>query len=116
MADDSLLAYVEFPSDDPERARRFWEGLLDVQFSARGDGEGEGWQTSGSAGIGLHSRGGGPGDRASLPWFRVDDMTAAADRVRTLGGEIIHAGEQFAVCRDSEGSPFGLAAAGTDPG
>ena len=36
----------------------------------------------------------------------------ALERVRELGGSIIHPGDQWAVCRDSEGSPFALAAAG----
>jgi len=27
-----------------------------------------------------------------------------------LGGSVIHPGERWAICRDSEGSPFGLAA------
>jgi hypothetical protein len=25
---DARLSRIEFPADDPERARRFWEGLL----------------------------------------------------------------------------------------
>jgi hypothetical protein len=29
--------------------------------------------------------------------------------VRALGGSVVHPGERWAVCRDSEGSPFGLA-------
>jgi hypothetical protein len=32
-------------------------------------------------------------------------------RVRELGGAIIHPDDRWAVCRDSEGSPFALAAA-----
>jgi predicted enzyme related to lactoylglutathione lyase len=40
----------------------------------------------------------------------VDDVEAALHRVHELGGEVIHPGARWAVCRDSEGSPFGLAA------
>jgi predicted enzyme related to lactoylglutathione lyase len=29
------LSLVEFPANDPERARRFWEGLLGVPFAER---------------------------------------------------------------------------------
>ena len=36
---------IEFPADDPARARRFWAGLLGVDLRAREPGEGEGWQT-----------------------------------------------------------------------
>jgi uncharacterized protein len=107
---DPLL--IEFPADDPDRARRFWEGLLGRELAARGPGEGEGWQTGGGGGVavGLHARGPGPGDRVSLPYFAVDDLPAALARVRELGGEVVHPGASWAVCRDSEGSPFGLGA------
>jgi len=69
------LSLVEFPADDPERARRFWEGLLGVPFAEREDGEGRGWQTrEGGVALGLHERGPGPGDRFSLPYFAVADV------------------------------------------
>jgi predicted enzyme related to lactoylglutathione lyase len=105
-----VLGLIEFPADDPERARRFWEGLLGVRLDARSGEEGTGWQTrSGSADLGVHERGRGPGDRVSLPYFDVADLGAAVQRVLDLGGEVIHPGERWAICRDSEGSPFGLA-------
>jgi predicted enzyme related to lactoylglutathione lyase len=104
------LDLIEFPADDLGRARRFWEGLLDVSLQERGDSEGEGIQTHGDGpAFGLHERGAGPGDRFSLPYFRVADMAAALERVIELGGDIVHPGERWAICRDSEGSPFGLA-------
>jgi predicted enzyme related to lactoylglutathione lyase len=82
---------------------------LDVELEGRVEGEGEGWQTrGGGSALGLHSRGTGPGDRVSLPYFSVPDMDAALQRVRELGGEVIHPGERWSVCRDTEGSPFGL--------
>ena len=106
----SPVHLVEFPADDPARARRFWGGVLDLELDDRAEGEGEGWQTHGDgAALGLHVRGTGPGDRVSLPYFSVPDMDAALQRVRDLGGEVIHAGERWSVCRDTEGSPFGLA-------
>ena len=58
--------------------------------------------------FGLHERGPGPGDRFSLPYFPVADLTAAVERVRALGGEIVHPGKRWVICRDSEGTPFGL--------
>lgn len=105
-----MLSLVEFPADDPERARRFWEGVLGVELSPRREGEGRGWQTRlGGAELGVHERGPGPGDRVSLPYFAVGDLAAAVARVEELGGSIVHPGERYAICRDSEGSPFGLA-------
>lgn len=101
---------IEFPADDPERARRFWSGVLGVSLEARREREGEGWQTRREAtDVGVHARGRGPGDSFSLPYFTVEDMPAALERVTALGGAVVHPGERWAVCRDSEGSPFGLA-------
>jgi predicted enzyme related to lactoylglutathione lyase len=106
----SPLRLIEFPADDPHRARRFWTGVLGVELVDRSVGEGEGWQTaSGAPALGVHERGEGPGDTHSLPYFEVDDVDAALLRVRELGGEVIHPGARWAICRDSEGSPFGLA-------
>jgi predicted enzyme related to lactoylglutathione lyase len=104
---------IEFPADDPERALRFWSGLLGVGLEPReGEAEGEGWQTHGEApAVGLHARGRGPGDSFSLPYFAVDDLAAALERVSAHGGMVVHPGERWAICRDSEGSPFGLALA-----
>src|SRR5262245_55423107 len=107
----SGLGLIEFPADDPERARAFWSGLLGVELDPRGSGEGSGWQTHGDGpALGVHERGRGPGDTFSLPYFTVDDLPGALEQVVSLGGEVIHPGERWAICRDSEGSPFGLAA------
>ena len=103
---------IEFPADDPDRARRFWHGVLGVELAARPAASGAGWETEGgSLRLGLHARGPGPGDTASLPYFDVADLPAALRRVRDLGGSVIHPGDRWAICRDSEGSPFALAAA-----
>lgn len=101
---------VEFPADDPERALRFWSGLLGASLDERADAEGSGWQTHGQdTQVGVHERGRGPGDSFSLPYFTVDDLDDALERVHELGGTVIHPGSKWAICRDSEGSPFGLA-------
>ena len=103
------LSLIEFPADDPERARRFWTGLLDVALEPRGEFEGEGWQThSGTPALGVHARGRGPGDSFSLPYFAVSDLAAALERVTALGGTVVHPGERWAICKDSEATPFAL--------
>lgn len=105
---------IEFPADDPQRARRFWTGLLEAELDVRQDGEGEGWQTRASSpapAVGVHERGRGPGDSFSLHYFEVSDLESALARVQELGGTVVHPGARWAVCRDSEGSPFGLAGA-----
>lgn len=107
---DGPFGLIEFPADDPGRARRFWSGLLGIELAERGQTEGRGWQTrSGFPVLGIHERGAGPGDMASLPYFRVADMDAALEQVTALGGSVIHPGTRWSICRDSEGSPFGLA-------
>ena len=105
------VSLVEFPADDPERAVRFWEGVLGVELQARVDGEGIGRQThTGGTELGVHPRGRGPGDTVSLPYFDVADLAVALEQVVALGGSVIHPGKRWAICRDSEGSPFGLGA------
>ena len=89
--------------------------MLRAELEPRRETEGEGWQThAGAPEVGVHARGRGPGDSFSLPYFEVDDLASALEQVRGLGGSVIHPGERWAICRDSEGSPFGLA--GLDPG
>jgi predicted enzyme related to lactoylglutathione lyase len=109
-------ALIEFPADDPERARRFWSGLLDAELGVRTGAQGDGWQTEDtSPAVGVHARGRGPGDTVSLPYFEVLELAEAVARVQELGGSVVHPGERWAICRDSEGSPFGLALAVPSP-
>ncbi|MEJ7891309.1 MAG: VOC family protein [Solirubrobacteraceae bacterium] len=103
---------IEFPADDAGRARRFWSGVLGVDLAPRAAAAGSGWETdTDGLRLGVHERGRGPGDTGSLPYFTVADLPATLDRIRELGGSIVHPGERWAICRDSEGSPFALAAA-----
>jgi predicted enzyme related to lactoylglutathione lyase len=102
---------IEFPADDPDRARRFWREVLGVELAARPASAGSGWESEADGlRLGVHERGPGPGDTASLPYFTVPDLAATLARVTELGGSVIHPGERWAVCRDSEGSAFALAA------
>jgi predicted enzyme related to lactoylglutathione lyase len=110
----SKLALIEFPADDAERARGFWSGLLGVSLDPREASQGEGWQSAAAAdetapAVGVHPRGRGPGDSFSLPYFEVDDIEQTLAQVPSLGGSVVHPGEQWAICKDSEGNPFGLA-------
>ena len=103
---------IEFPADDPERALGFWHGLLGADLTPREATQGSGWECEhDGVRLGVHERGEGPGDTASLPYFTVPDLPGALARVEKLGGTVIHPGERWAVCRDAEGSPFALAAA-----
>jgi predicted enzyme related to lactoylglutathione lyase len=100
---------IEFPADDAERALRFWRGVLGVELEPRAGEAGSGWVHDGGGWrLGVHERGSGPGDTNSLPYLPVADMEAALERVREHGGSVIHPGERWSICRDSEGSPFAL--------
>jgi predicted enzyme related to lactoylglutathione lyase len=102
---------IEFPADDADRALRFWQAVLGLALESRPEGAGSGWETeTGGLRLGIHERGPGPGDTASLPYFTVDDLPATLARIKEAGGSVIHPGERWAICRDSEGSPFALAA------
>ncbi|MBA2545371.1 MAG: hypothetical protein H0V15_00700 [Solirubrobacterales bacterium] len=102
---------IEFPADDPERALRFWRGVLEVNLEEREPEAGAGWEAQGDGlRLGVHERGKGPGDTASLPYFTVESMNRSLELVTDHGGSVIHPGEQWSICRDSEGSPFALAA------
>ncbi|MGV1050061.1 MAG: VOC family protein, partial [Solirubrobacterales bacterium] len=114
LGDNQTMAQplIEFPADDPGRALRFWSGLLGLELAPRPPAAGQGWEADAEGlRLGLHRRGTGPGDTGSLPYFSVEDMAAAQQRVVELGGSLIHPGERWSICRDSEGSPFALAAA-----
>jgi predicted enzyme related to lactoylglutathione lyase len=108
---DARPTLIEFPADEPRRALAFWAGLLGAELEPRSDEQGEGWQTlAGDApAVGVHERGRGPGDSFSLPYVSVSAMAPALERVEELGGSVIHRGDRWSICRDSEGSPFGLA-------
>jgi predicted enzyme related to lactoylglutathione lyase len=103
---------IEFPADDPDRALRFWREVLEVALEPRPEAAGSGWEADvDGLRLGVHERGPGPGATASLPYFTVADLPATLERIRELGGSVIHPGDRWAICRDSEGSPFALAAA-----
>ena len=108
------LAFFELGVEDPERGRAFYGGLFDWRFEP-GPTEGFTIEAPNVPG-GMHG-----GDRGAAPYvfFAVDDMEAALDRVRALGGtveemdvegdaESVARFGRFKLCRDDQGSPFGL--------
>ena len=109
--------FFEIGVADSERGRAFYGSLLGWTFEP-GTSEGGGFAitTDGVPG-GLHG-----GDAGASPYlfFRVDDLDAAVARVRELGGtveDLDDRGEseesaarfgRFKLCRDDQGSAFGL--------
>jgi catechol 2,3-dioxygenase-like lactoylglutathione lyase family enzyme len=53
---DRPLALIEFPADDPDRARRFWSDLLGVELADRSEVEGHGCASLGPPGAAFQQR------------------------------------------------------------
>jgi predicted enzyme related to lactoylglutathione lyase len=109
------LAFFELGVGDAERGRAFYEALFGWEFETGPSGGGFVIGTPNVRG-GMHA--GDPG-AAPLLFFEVDDMEAALRQVNELGGsveEIDVEGDEssiarfgrFKMCRDDQGSPFGL--------
>ncbi|WP_455353189.1 VOC family protein [Streptomyces sp. SYSU K217416] len=110
------ISFFELGVADADRARTFYGGLFDWTFEpGTPDGGGFAIRTPQVPG-GLHG-----GDAGASPYvfFKVDDIEAALTRVLELGGtvEAFDAGADaesiaqfghFKLCRDNQGSPFGL--------
>jgi predicted enzyme related to lactoylglutathione lyase len=109
------LAFFELGVGDTGRGRAFYEGLFGWTFET-GPSENGFAITAPNVPGGMHG-----GDAGAVPYlfFRVDDMEAAVARVRELGGEVeetdVEGDEasiarfgRFKLCRDDQGSPFGL--------
>jgi predicted enzyme related to lactoylglutathione lyase len=108
-------AFFELGVEDAARGRVFYEGLFGWKFEPGPSGEGFAVVTPGISG-GMH---GGDARAAPYVFFAVDDMEAALERVRDQGGSVeepdVEGGEdsiarfgRFKLCRDDQGSPFGL--------
>jgi predicted enzyme related to lactoylglutathione lyase len=105
------LVHVEFPAQDIERGKKFWEGVGGWSINDAGM---EGmqylmWQ-EGDQGGGIYSMEGESGTRLYLG---TDDIDGDLAKVKELGGEAddknpIPGVGWFARCKDSEGNDFSL--------
>ena len=108
------VSFIELGAADAGRGRTFYSQL----FGWSWDEGPHGGATSNSAGVplGIH---GDDADASPYVFFRVDDIEAAAERVRELGGKVdpmdLDGSEEsvalygrFVMCRDDQGSAFGL--------
>jgi uncharacterized protein len=109
------LTFFELGVEDAEKGRAFYEGLFGWRFEPGPSGQGFVIHAP-NVGGGMHG-----GDAGASPYlfFAVDDIEAAAERVRGLGGSVddmdVEGDEtsqasfgRFKICRDDQGSPFGL--------
>jgi uncharacterized protein len=109
------LSFFELGVENLDRGREFYEQLFGWGFESGPSGAGF-VITAPNVPGGMHG-----GDRGATPYvfFRVDDMEAALEQVRALGGEVdetdLEGGDEsiakygrFRLCRDDQGSAFGL--------
>lgn len=108
------VSFIEFGATDAMTARSFYGKLFGWSFEP---GPGGGGYAIDGAGVpaGVHG-----GDEGAGPYvfFRVDDLDAAAAEVERLGGTVSALPDadeetaamfgEFRLCRDDQGSPFGL--------
>jgi uncharacterized protein len=105
------VVHVEFPAQDVERGRKFWEGVGGWSVNDAGM---EGmqylmWQ-EGDQGGAIYSM---ERQSGTMVYLGSDDIDADLAKVKELGGQ---AGEKQAIphvgwsarCQDSEGNPFSL--------
>jgi uncharacterized protein len=108
------LAFFELGVEDAEKGRAFYEGLFGWSFEPGPHG-GHTITTPTVPG-GIH---GGDAGAAPYVFFAVDEMDAAIARVRELGGDVEEMDVEgdaesqarfgrFKLCRDDQGSKFGL--------
>ena len=102
------VANVTMAARDPQRAREFYEAVLQVPFSSGHPGAWRTDQTSPPLGI-RSSRGAEPEVQLS---YRVDDIAAAVERVRAAGGRADQPERQpyglLTECVDDQGATFRL--------
>jgi predicted enzyme related to lactoylglutathione lyase len=109
------LAFFELGVEDAERGRAFYERLFGWRFEPGPSGNGFAIAAPNVLG-GMH---GGDAGAAPYVFFAVEDMEAALERVRELGGEVVEMSVEgdeasiatfgrFKLCRDDQGSPFGI--------
>ncbi|HWM17538.1 MAG TPA: VOC family protein [Microbacterium sp.] len=109
------VSFIEFGAADAMTARSFYGKLFGWTFESGPSGEGYAIDGVGVP-AGVHG-----GDEGAAPYvfFRVDDIDVAALEVERLGGTvepITGGGDEasvaifgeFRLCRDDQGSPFGL--------
>ena len=106
------LVHFELPAQDTGRAREFYGSLFGWTFNSwDGPMEYHMTEAGGQPGGGIYLS--DSGERGPKIYFDVEDVDAAAARVRELGGSAddpmpIPGVGRHSQCTDTEGNPFGL--------
>jgi predicted enzyme related to lactoylglutathione lyase len=109
----SKVVHFEIPADDTSRAREFWSSMFGVEWqSYDGPVEYHMFGNDDQTGGGLMPR--QAGQDGLVVYFNTDDIDAALNRVRELGGSVeaeknpVPGMGWFAHARDTEGNRFSL--------
>jgi predicted enzyme related to lactoylglutathione lyase len=107
------VVHVEFPAQDAERGKKFWEGVGGWSINDAGMPGGQYlmWQQDDQGGA-VFKMEGAP-DGGTTIYLGSDDIDGDLAKVRELGGEAeekqpIPSVGWFARCKDSEGNDFSL--------
>jgi len=112
------VVHLDFPADDPKRAKVFYESLFGWQMFAPPGFEDyylvETQALDGSKGVGggLGKRG-DPSQRITA-YIGVEDVIAYGAKVEALGGQVLQSRMvvpgwgYLSICLDTEGNTFGL--------
>ena len=122
----NVLTWFEIPVSDIDRAKKFYETILDIQMIKQGDGEDEGvffpfnpnivQATSGRVtGVLAKSNKNSPSDKGTVVYINASpSIQTVLDKVVPAGGKIIEPKQLFgpvgyiATILDSEGNKIGL--------
>jgi len=107
------VVHVEFPAQDAERGKKFWEGVGGWSINDAGMPGGQYlmWQQDDQGGA-VFKMEGAPASGTTI-YLGSDDIDGDLAKVRELGGEAeekqaIPSIGWFARCKDSEGNEFSL--------
>jgi uncharacterized protein len=112
------IVHFDLPADDPERAKKFYTGLFGWNFFAP-PGFPDFYLIQTTDLEGKPALGGGMGKRGSpdqriMNYIGVTSLEEYCNKVEKFGGTVIISKMTvpkfgfMAVCRDTEGNPFGL--------
>ena len=124
MKKENPVVWFEIYTDDLQRARRFYEQVLDIEFSPLGNPEAEQLQMlafpadmeskNRASGALVHAPGMPAGHNSTLVYFISTDCSIEAGRVEAAGGTLVRpkmAIGQYgfvALAKDTEGNMFGI--------
>lgn len=109
------ITHVEFPADDPERARRFYAAVAGWEASETEGYPGYWMFRTGERSGGAIGRRGDSVGSVVRAYITVDSLESAIEAAEANGGRVLQAPSEigdgmgrFAVLVDSEGSEIGL--------